>query len=170
MKKISFAVIILYSLSTNAQDTIRIKLRGNNTFASSFWSFADNNIYNNTSGSVGIGTSDTKGYKFAVNGDAIFNKIKVKSYANWPDYVFQQGYPLLSLQEIESYIKLNNHLPGVPSASEVKMNGVDLVENQAILLKKIEELTLLLIDQDKRLDEQAKKIVELEKAQKNKNN
>jgi hypothetical protein len=165
IKEMLLVLLTLFSLNASAQDTIRIKFNGG-AFSSNEWITTGNDIYNNNSGNIGIGTTDTKGYKFAVNGDAIFNKIKVKSYLDWPDYVFQQGYPLLSLQEIESYIKLNNHLPGVPSASEVRMNGVDLAENQAILLKKIEELTLLLIDQNKKLEEQAKKIEELEKAQK----
>lgn len=166
MKEILLVLLTLFSVSAYAQDTIRIKLNGGAAFSSNEWKSTGNDIYNNNSGNIGIGTTDTKGYKFAVNGDAIFNKVKVKSYLDWPDYVFQQGYPLLSLQEIESYIKLNNHLPGVPSASEVRMNGVDLTENLAILLKKIEELTLLLIDQNRRLEEQAKKIAQLEKAQK----
>jgi hypothetical protein len=167
MKEILLVLLALFSLTTYAQDTIRIKLpAGSASFSTTLWSTTGDNIYNNTSGNVGIGTTDTKGYKFAVNGDAIFNKVKVKSYENWPDYVFQHGYPLLSLEEIEAFIKLNNHLPGVPSSTEVKMNGIDLAENQVLLLKKIEELTLLVIDQNKRLEEQAKKLAELEKAQK----
>lgn len=111
-----------------------------------------------TSNGVAIGTTSTHGYKFAVNGDALFTKVKVLSYGSWPDYVFLRNYKLRPLKDLESYIKENNHLPEVPSASEVEKNGLDLGDNQASLLKKIEELTLYIIDQDKKLDLQNKQI------------
>jgi hypothetical protein len=104
-----------------------------------------------TSGNVGIGTTDTKGYKFAVNGDAIFNKVKVKQYP-WPDYVFYPDYKLLTLREVEAFIQRNKHLPGVPSAKEVEDKGLDVGESQAVLLKKIEELTLYIIEQQKEIE------------------
>jgi hypothetical protein len=104
------------------------------------------------SGTVGIGTTDTKGYRFAVNGDAIFTKVKVKAYANWPDYVFEKNYILPSLREVEKFIQLNKHLPGVPSEKEIELNGLDLGDNQATLLKKIEELTLYVIAQEKEIE------------------
>jgi hypothetical protein len=105
-------------------------------------------------GNVAIGTTDAKGYKLAVNGEAIFTRAKVKLQGNWPDYVFGNGYRLPSLKEVEAYIKQHQHLPDVPSEKEVAENGLDLGGNQAILLKKIEELTLYMIDVNKRLDEQ----------------
>jgi hypothetical protein len=109
-------------------------------------------------GSVGIGTSDPQTYKLAVNGSAIFTLVKVKATATpWPDYVFHQTYKLRPLSEVEQYIQQNNHLPEVPSATEVEKNGLDVGDNQAVLLKKIEELTLYAIAQDKRLEEQNKK-------------
>lgn len=98
------------------------------------------------SGNVGIGTTDTKGYKLAVNGSAIFTSVKVELYANWSDYVFEPAYKLRSLQSVEEYINQYKHLPDVPSATEIKENGIDLGQNQALLLKKIEELTLYLIE------------------------
>jgi len=106
-------------------------------------------------GNVGIGTNDTKGYRFAVNGDAIFTKVKVKAYP-WPDYVFNTSYKLRSLSEVEQYIKQHHHLPEVPSAAAVEKNGLDVGENQATLLKKIEELTLYVIEQNKQLQNQNK--------------
>lgn len=112
-------------------------------------------------GNIGIGTSDTKGYKLAVNGDAIFTKIKVKTYSAWPDYVFHSTYKLPSLREVEMYIKRNRHLPGVVSASEVEEKGLDLGNNQAILLKKIEELTLYVIEQNKQLEKMKMEIAGL---------
>ena len=107
---------------------------------------------NATNGNVGIGTTDTKGYKLAVNGDAIFTKIKVKSYSTWPDYVFGEDFKLLPLQELEAYVKKNNHLPDVPSAEVVEKEGIDVAEMNKILLQKIEELTLHLIDLQKQVN------------------
>jgi hypothetical protein len=102
-------------------------------------------------GNVGIGTTDTKGYKFAVNGNAVFTKVVVKPYGNWPDYVFQPTYHLRPLSEVEAYIKQYHHLPEVPTAEEVEKNGIDVGDNQATLLKKIEELTLYVIEQQKEI-------------------
>jgi len=70
---------------------------------------------------------------------------------NWPDYVFKPHYNLRSLSEVEQYIKTHQHLPDVPSEKEVKANGIDVGETQAILLRKIEELTLYMIKQEKEL-------------------
>src|SRR5690606_7391977 len=70
---------------------------------------------------------------------------------NWSDYVFEDDYDLPSLSEVERYIKKYKHLPEVPSASEVMENGIQLGEMNAILLKKIEELTLHMIAQEKEL-------------------
>jgi hypothetical protein len=100
------------------------------------------------SGDVGIGTTDPKGYKLAVNGKIRAQEIKVET-ANWPDYVFSESYALPTLLETEKYVKDKGHLPGIPSASEVKANGIDLGEMNAKLLQKIEELTLYLISKDK---------------------
>lgn len=103
-------------------------------------------------GSVGIGTVDTKGYKFAVNGTGIFTRVKVKSYSAWPDFVFDHDYELPSLYEVESYIKAHKHLPDIPSASEVEEEGQDLGEMNKKLLQKVEELTLHLIALKKEVD------------------
>jgi hypothetical protein len=108
-------------------------------------------------GNVGIGTTDTKTYKFAVNGSAIFTKVVVKEYNNWPDYVFQPNYRLRPLGEVEKYINDHHHLPEVVSAEEVQKNGLDISENQAALLKKIEELTLYVIEQEKKIKAQDQK-------------
>ncbi|WP_165503546.1 hypothetical protein [Pedobacter hiemivivus] len=97
---------------------------------------------------VGIGTNDPKDYKLAVNGKIRAQEIKVEA-SPWPDYVFKSTYTLPSLREIENHIKENGHLPGIPSAAEVKANGIDLGEMNAKLLQKIEELTLYLIEMKK---------------------
>jgi hypothetical protein len=104
-------------------------------------------------GNVAIGTTDPKGYKLAVNGNAIATSMTVKLYSAWPDYVFKPTYKLPSLTEVKSYIDQNQHLPEMPSAQEVEKNGVNLGEMVKLQTKKIEELTLYLIEQDKRIKE-----------------
>ncbi len=114
----------------------------------------------NASGNVSIGTADPKGYKLAVAGSMIAESVKVKLQGAWPDNVFAKSYILPTLQETEAHIKEQGHLPGIPSAEEVKTNGVDLGDMNAKLLQKIEELTLYIINQDQRISklEKSKKV------------
>ena len=77
--------------------------------------------------------------------------IHVKYAPFWPDYVFEDQYALKSLTELESFIQLEGHLPGVQSAEDTKVNGVDLYETTRVLLEKVEELTLYIIQQDKEI-------------------
>jgi len=135
-----------------------------------FWTQAGSDIYNNTSGNVGIGTTNTQGYRLAVNGDAIFTKVKVKQYNTWPDYVFHPPYKLMPLIDLEKYIQKNKHLPDVPSAKEVEDNGLDLGDTQAIMLKKIEELTLYIIEINKKVEKLSEENAELKKKLAPKNN
>ncbi|MBB6502637.1 hypothetical protein [Pedobacter cryoconitis] len=107
-------------------------------------------------GNVGIGTT-TPAEKLSVNGNIRAKAIKVEA-ANWPDYVFHQGYQLPLLPEIEQYIKLHNHLPEAPAAAEVEKDGLNLGQHSALLLKKVEELTLILIEKDKQLQKQGEEI------------
>jgi hypothetical protein len=100
-------------------------------------------------GNVGIGTANPQA-KLAVNGDIFSKKVKV-TQSGWPDYVFYPGYRLRSLSEVEKYIQQQQHLPDVPSAAQVEKDGIDLGDNQVTLLRKIEELTLYVIAQEKRL-------------------
>lgn len=94
-------------------------------------------------GYVGIGTSEPSD-RLSVNGKIRAKEIKVDNQ-NWPDYVFDPTYQLQSLTDVEQFIKEEKHLPGVPSAKDVKEHGVSLGEMNAILLRKIEELTLHVI-------------------------
>ncbi|MGN6493881.1 MAG: hypothetical protein ACTHLE_17920 [Agriterribacter sp.] len=111
-------------------------------------------------GNVGIGTSNTSDpeYKLFVEAGVRTRKVKVDQAA-WPDYVFNDDYNLRPLDEVEHFITANKHLPDVPSAAEVKKDGLNLGDNQAVLLKKIEELTLYIIDQQKQIDD-LKKLVQ----------
>ncbi|QQT25052.1 hypothetical protein [Sphingobacterium spiritivorum] len=102
-----------------------------------------------TSGNVGIGTLQPQ-EKLSVNGNIRAKEIKVEN-SNWPDYVFKPSYQLMPLSRIAYFIKENGHLPDVPSAKEVSEKGIDLGANQATLLKKIEELTLHMIEMEKNL-------------------
>jgi len=95
-------------------------------------------------GKVGIGTSLPQ-EMLSVNGKIRAHEIKVE-IAHWPDYVFEEDYQIFSLAEIEQYIKTNKHLPDMPTAQNVKEDGISVGEMNAKLLKKIEELTLYVID------------------------
>ncbi|MEL6988634.1 MAG: hypothetical protein AAGK97_12490, partial [Bacteroidota bacterium] len=103
-------------------------------------------------GSVGIGTGYVPiDYKLAVNGKIVTEEVLVQTRSDWPDYVFKSDYPLRDLSEVKRFIGEHKHLPEVPSEQEVYANGVQLGEMQKTLLKKIEELTLYIIQQEERI-------------------
>lgn len=125
------------------------------------WPVASSNI-SYTAGMVSIGTTATPaGYKLAVGGKIVAEELIVKLQANWPDYVFESDFQLMPLREVEGYVKLNKHLPGVPTAADVKENGVAVGEMNAVLLKKIEELTLYVIELKKENEAQQKELEKL---------
>jgi hypothetical protein len=103
-------------------------------------------------GDVQIGTVTAKvGYKLSVDGKVVAEEILVEDSGDWPDYVFKADYKLKSLSEVENYINTNGHLEGIPSAKEVAENGILLGKTNAMLLEKIEELTLHMIALEKKL-------------------
>jgi hypothetical protein len=103
-------------------------------------------------GCVGIGVIDPQS-KLQVDGEIKCTKLKINSWAvEAPDYVFSNGYKLRSLDDIEKFIAANKHLPEAPSSGEIKANGVDVQEMNMLLLKKVEELTLYVIEQQKRIE------------------
>ena len=110
-------------------------------------------IYGNfASDQLGINTNNIPtGYTFAVSGKIVAEEIKVQIASAWPDYVFHSGYKLPSLEEVEKHITEKGHLKEVPSFKEVKENGIELGEMNAKLLQKIEELTLYIIELNKRI-------------------
>ncbi|MBC8594455.1 hypothetical protein H8744_14660 [Oscillospiraceae bacterium N12] len=107
-------------------------------------------------GNVAIGTVNTEGYKLAVNGIIGAAEIIVKP--DWADFVFKKEYKLPTLNEVEQHINEKGTLPGVPSEEEVKVNGIKVGEVNALLLQKIEELTLYVIKQQREIDELKQKI------------
>lgn len=152
-------------LKNPAGKTWAISAGANMVTESSFsiYNWTDNQnspfFHMDVNGNIGIGTvaPDTK---LAVNGTIHTKEVKVdlQSPMSVPDYVFANDYKLKSLQEVEDFIKKNKHLPEVPSAREIEKNGLMLAAMNMHLLKKIEELTLYSIEQNKKIDVQTKEI------------
>ena len=133
----------------------------------------DSNIWFNTSssttnGKIYLGASSifpnsTGNYKLFVEGGILTEKVKValRSTANWADFVFADNYKLMPLTEVEKFVAINKHLPGIDSASELTKNGLDLAVMQSKQMEKIEELTLYIIDQNKTIEKNQKEMEEL---------
>lgn len=111
-------------------------------------------------GNVGIGTT-TPDAKLTVNGQIHANEVLVDS-KQWPDYVFLPQYNLLTLNEVRAYIDTHQHLPEMPSAAIVEAKGLDLGEMNKLLTKKVEELTLYLLEKDTEVNELKTNIKSLE--------
>ena len=118
--------------------------------------------FNLKGGSVGIGTATTGTHRLAVEGSIGAREIVVET-SGWSDFVFENDYKLQTLEEVEEHISENGHLPEIPSEEEVIENGINLGDMDAKLLQKIEELTLYLIEQNKRMNKLEVKNAELEK-------
>lgn len=99
-------------------------------------------------------TAPATGYELSVNGQIICEELVVQNSAEWPDYVFAEDYDLMPLEELQASIAKNKHLPGIPSAKQIGANGIPLGEVQRQMMEKIEELTLYLLQQNKRLEAQ----------------
>lgn len=108
-----------------------------------------NNFF--AAGVVGIGTAPNTNFQLSVDGDIRAKEVIVES--GWSDFVFEKDYYLPTLSEVEDYINQNGHLKDIPSAKEVHENGIGLAEINTKLLQKIEELTLYMIEINKRLKE-----------------
>lgn len=111
----------------------------------------EGNIF--TDSNIGIGTSsfvdgaDT--YRLSVDGAIRASRVKV--YTTWADYVFEKDYKLPTLEEVEKHIAEKGHLQDIPSAKEVEQKGIELGEMNKLLLQKVEELTLYIIEMNKEL-------------------
>lgn len=126
------------------------------------------NIYLAPLASVGTGSRtltdlDIKSsiaFRIGANGTTYAKAISVQA-SGWPDYVFKPSYQLPALSDVKSYIDQNRHLPESPPAEEVEKNGLNVAEMNKLLMKKVEELTLYLIDNDKKDKEKDKQLEEL---------
>lgn len=122
-------------------------------------------VYGSTylSGQVGIGTRSPGTFQLAVEGRIGAREVVVTAQNPWPDYVFSNSYNLMPLSQVKDFIKSHHHLPGMPDASSVEKNGIELGEMNSLLLKKIEELTLYLLELKKENEEIKSKLEELKK-------
>ncbi len=120
-------------------------------------------VVDGSNGNIGIGTDNPPSmYKLAVEGTIGARKVKVQQ-GTWSDFVFHDDYKLPSLNEVETFVQQNKHLPGIPSEAEVLKDGLDVGEMNKLLLQKVEELTLYIIDLKKESQRQQEKIEQLEK-------
>jgi len=134
------------------------------TTAESYWQLAGGRLSNSSGEAVVIGKGISKlggNYGLYVEKGILTEKVKVaiKNTSDWSDYVFAPEYKLRKLSEVESFIKAHGHLPGVPSAEQVVNEGVDMAKMDATLLQKIEELTLYVVE----LEKKSQQIDELKK-------
>lgn len=118
--------------------------QGGGTNAANLGQFVGVNMTNTGQQLAGIGQ-----FNLAVNGKIIANEIRVRT--GWADYVFDPSYRLRTLSNVERFIKVNRHLPDVLPETVVNQNGISIGESNAVLLRKIEELTLYIIQQEKRI-------------------
>ncbi|MFC7526830.1 hypothetical protein ACFQRK_22935 [Parapedobacter sp. GCM10030251] len=91
--------------------------------------------------------------KLAVEGAILAKEVKVKTDISVPDYVFEPDYKLPALAEIEAYVKQHKHLPEIPSAKDIEQDGLNLAEMNLLLLKKVEELTLYILEQQREINQ-----------------
>ena len=116
-------------------------------------------------GSPSLNITTPGSYKLYVAGGILTEQVKVALHTdnvNWSDYVFANDYKLKSLNEVEQYITANKHLPEVPSSDDVKKDGIDVAQMDATLLKKIEELTLYVIQLQKENNSNVEQIQQLQ--------
>jgi hypothetical protein len=149
-----------YGIYGNATGTAgsRIGVYGTASGGTNNWAcYFDGDAYISSDLRIGTTTQAT-GYSLSINGKVACTEVLVDALANWPDYVFDEDYKLMSLEELEQAIQKNNHLPGMPTAAEIEENGIMLGDMQKRLLEKVEELTLYAIDQSKVISNQSKVI------------
>ncbi len=154
----------VYGVVTAAGTGSKYALYGNATTAANSWAlYANGNAYFDDDVRIGH-TNIVSGYRLSVDGKIISEEVKVQMSDNWPDYVFDQQYDLMPLEGVRDFIEDNSHLPGVPSAKEIEENdGFHVGEMNRLLLEKVEELTLYILQQKDAIDAQNTRIEKLEK-------
>jgi hypothetical protein len=112
----------------------------------SMWQMNGTDIYYNKTGKVGIGTANPTA-KLTVNGKILAKEVETRSDIT-SDYVFKPGYRLMPLPDLRRYVIANKHLPEVPSVQDFSKNGQNLSHTDDLLLRKIEQLSLYIIEQE----------------------
>ncbi len=149
-----FGNIIFSTLPTNGST--------NQTNVADGTVFGNRKFTINANGQVIVGTKTSVAHPtaaFMVNGTIVSKEIYVTKPADWPDYVFESDYKLLPLTEVEAFYKTQKHLPNVPSEGELTKTDISVAEMNALLLKKIEELTLYAVEQNKQLLDLKKEVL-----------
>lgn len=183
---------LIYSFSANPQTPCPTDLNGNIIQSNPIWLNSPGILYTSNNCvpdiKVGIGKSNPQAKLhiqlnnqttkaiivqgnnqskiLQLNADGLLyaREIKVDLQNEWPDYVFEGNYNLMTIEDLNEYIKINKHLPNVPSADEMKSEGINLANTNVLLMEKIEELTLYMI----KLQEQLKlQELEIEKLKSN---
>ena len=114
-------------------------------------------------GQVVITTNSTNTtYSLRVSGGILTDKLNIMHPTHWPDYVFSSDYLLMPLADLRAFVNENHHLPGVPSEKDIMTEGIEIGDMQGILLKKIEEMTLYILQQQEQIDKLEQRINELE--------
>ena len=125
-----------------------------------------------STGQILLGKPDATAYVFKgtrtlnVLGGILADSVRIALSGSWADNVFKKDYPIKSIQELEAYIKVNKHLPGIPSATEVATSGINVGEMDVKLLEKIEELTLYVLELKKENHQQQQEIDKLKSRKK----
>ncbi len=147
---------------TSGQDIIDISVPTGSSTTAAFIECSSASVIEfqvNTNGHIGVGTTASTLYAIQACGSIRATEVVVET--GWCDYVFEEDYRLAPLSEVESFIKANKHLPGIPSAAVVESEGVKVAEMSSNLMLKVEELTLYTIEQDKQINSLQAQIEEL---------
>ncbi len=128
-----------------------------------YGSYGPHILIKRNSGDIAIGGENfATGYKLSVEGKVICEEVRVSLQEDWPDYVFGGNYHLPTIAELEKHINEKGHLPNIPAAEEIQSSGIELGEMQRLMMEKIEELSLYIIRQDKRISELEEKLAKNE--------
>lgn len=146
--------------SSNAKFSTDLKAKNIEATGLTIATSSHNLLHTNSLGQVAIGTTNFSGdanAKLIVNGKIHANEVEITTM-DWADFVFDPQYQLMSTEDLEAYILANKHLPDVPAEQDVIDNGINVGEMNKILLQKIEELTLYMLQQQKQIEEQQQAI------------